>query len=90
MTRLIDADSAAKEISRFVGYLDDDTILRLQIALKRLPTIDAVPVVRCKDCKYASIYVCQGELYISCENNEGILSDVPSDGYCYCGEKVTE
>lgn len=45
MTRLIDADSAAKEISRFVGYLDDDMILRLQIAIKRLPMIDAVPVV---------------------------------------------
>lgn len=45
MSRLIYTDSAINEISRFVGYLDDDMILRLQIALNRLPTIDAVPVV---------------------------------------------
>ena len=44
MSGLIDLDSAINEISRFVGYLDDDMILRLQIAIKRLPTIDAVPV----------------------------------------------
>ena len=45
MRKLIDTDSAINEISRFDGYLDDDMILRLQIALNRLPTIDAIPVV---------------------------------------------
>ena len=44
MRKLIDTDSAINEISRFDGYLDDDMILRLQIALNRLPTIDAIPV----------------------------------------------
>lgn len=55
-----------------------------------MPGADVVPAVRCIECKYASFSFHQGELYISCENNEGLFRDVPEDGYCYCGEKVTE
>jgi len=44
LSRPIDEDSVINEISRFSGYLDDDMILRLQIVIKRLPTIDAVHV----------------------------------------------
>ena len=82
MTRLIDADSAAKEISRFVGYLDDDTILRLQIALKRLPTIDAVPVVRCKDCKFFREHLSMNCVYH--------ISAVGENWFCSQGRKMTE
>lgn len=80
---LIDSDSAIKEISRFVGYLDDDTILRLQIALKRLPTIDSAPVVRCGECRHKylehDVWIC---LF-------GLIMPGP-DGFCSYGEKVTE
>jgi hypothetical protein len=32
--------------------------LALQEALNKVPTVDAVPVIRCKDCKYAKkIYI---------------------------------
>lgn len=56
---LIRRGDALKEIERFAGYLDDDMILRLKIAIRRIKpvpssiaTADVVPVVRCKDCKY--------------------------------------
>lgn len=36
--------SACNEIKRFAGYLDDDMIYRLQIALSRIPAADVEPV----------------------------------------------
>lgn len=52
MKKYIELDSAINEMARFKGYLDDDMILRLQIALKKITTADVVSVVRCKDCKW--------------------------------------
>lgn len=82
MSGLIDLDSAINEISRFVGYLDDDMILRLQIAIKRLPTIDAVPVVRCKDCKFFREHLSMNCVYH--------ISAVGENWFCSQGKKVTE
>ena len=50
MDDLISRQAAISEIGRWKDYLDDDMILRMQTGLKRLPAVDAVPVVRCKDC----------------------------------------
>lgn len=36
--------SACNEMKRFAGYLDDDMIYRLQIALNRIPAADVEPV----------------------------------------------
>lgn len=44
--RLIDADALIDEL----GISDEDIIF--EGMLEDAPTIDAVPVVRCKDCKY--------------------------------------
>lgn len=49
--------------------------------LEHAPTIDAVPVVRCKDCKWKADTI--GESW--CDFHEfTILSD---DDYCYHGER---
>lgn len=46
MSRLIDADALPK----YTGYaLSADEVAR---AVENAPTIDAVQVVRCKECKY--------------------------------------
>lgn len=98
MSRLIDADSLLLALDKRKTYELADGRNRaygkgVRDAMKdvdKQPTVDAVPVVRCIECKYASFSFHQGELYISCENNEGLFRDVPEDGYCYCGEKVTE
>lgn len=53
--RLIDAD---KLIELFTSYISEDKKVVYQPRplkiddIKNAPTIDAVPVVRCKDCKY--------------------------------------
>lgn len=57
----------------------------MKTELEEAPTIDAVEVVRCKDCKYSEYK--QGELrcYIW-----SISSKTKEDGYCYCGERMVD
>lgn len=60
MDELIKKQAAINEVKRFAGYLDDDMIYRIVLALKRLP--DAV--VRCKDCKcYETKFLTDGAGY---------------------------
>ena len=48
----------------------------------RIPAVDAVPVIRCKDCKFYN----PGSYYIGCESAKGIIG--PSDvDFCSYGEK---
>ncbi len=47
------------------------------------PTIDAVPVVRCKDCVYANSKY--SDNFILCDIWG---EDMPRDGYCYCGKRM--
>ena len=64
MTRLIDADALLNDISDLKkspwfheNYFDHKNIRKEaieiveQLCIDKAPTIDAVPVVRCKDCK---------------------------------------
>lgn len=45
--RLIDADRFLKMMSHWKPYMDMDNVRE---AIKKMPTIDAVPVVRCPQC----------------------------------------
>ena len=38
----VSKQAACDEIARFIGYLDEDMINRLQIAIKRLPDADVL------------------------------------------------
>lgn len=81
--RLIDADEY--EISLHVSYNDDgeqevnadEVFLKLHDA----PTIDAVPVVRCKDCKYGMEEWMGWECYHPCDRTRG-----GSDGNWFCAD----
>lgn len=83
MPRLIDADALMKytqnQISRSIDCND----------IARFPTIDAEPVVRCKDCKHRGVdgkCPMYHEEYI--EEYEYILHDnTLDDGFCDCGER---
>ena len=77
--RLIDADRAI-EIVRDKGiahpnayHLTNYTTLILQEA----PTVDAVEIVRCKDCKYFKTRLCENE-------------DSHDDWFCADGERKYE
>ena len=52
--------------------------------LKKQPTVDAVPVVRCRECKYSSYDEIFGNRW--CNSHLGCRK-VKDDGYCYLGER---
>ena len=58
MTRLIDADALKAQIQREIDrYFDEygggiHTAMEARDEIDYAPTVDAVPVIRCKDCKY--------------------------------------
>ena len=101
--RLIDADALHEEISGLrvtvmgVRYgkgllceLITDYHKHILQAIDNAPTIDAVPVVRCKDCKH----FVQSEPYDPCECMKwtvkwGVAYTSP-DGYCHKGERRSD
>ena len=63
--------------------------------LENAPTVDAVPVVRCRDCKYCR-NLPNGLCYLYTEpydNERGYKGEavcVEPDDYCSCGERRTD
>ena len=83
--RLIDADEA---IINFGFEWDDISPTRDEFVsfLKRQPTIDAVPVVRCKDCKHAWIHPC-GYVYCHRDGRNAYEMTFNLDSFCSYGER---
>lgn len=90
--RLIDAESAMstpvlpKEYRNYqTGNIDDAYERGWEDALENLknaPTVDAVPVVRCKDCKYFKSGYNGVDMWEWCKNNH---IDVCKDWFCKSG-----
>lgn len=89
MTRLIDAD--AFKIIKVKTKVNGKTVFAemMQKVLDTAPTVDAVPVIRCKDCKYAKkIYiknlpwVKQWEYTCAYFNTHSVMGD----GFCSYAE----
>ena len=80
--RLIDADEA---IINFGFEWDDISPTRDEfvVFLKKQPIIDAVPVVRCEDCKYFGL---NDENVPYCFNRFG-LDDPEPNGFCNYGRR---
>ena len=87
--RLIDADAFLKRMSRtdrFFGVVFD---------INDEPTVDAVPVVRCRDCKHCR-NLPNGLCYLYTEpydNERGYKGEavcVEPDDFCSCGERRTD
>ena len=94
--RLIDADRLNKPIyaeednitgsgmsyDEICGYNDG-----IDIAWKKIdqaPTIDAVPVVRCRDCKYYEIH--KPKVLENCER-KGYIIPMKPNAFCSYGER---
>lgn len=58
--------------------------LGIQQAVDEQPTVDAVPVVRCKDCKHYEIH--KPKVLENCERNGYIIPMKPDD-FCSYGER---
>lgn len=84
--RLIDADALVKWMCDHCGAscdLEDECCSSVD-AVENQPTVDAVPVVRCRDCRHMSIE--QGLRYCDAWehfNGEG------DDGFCNYGERIS-
>lgn len=79
--RLIDADALVKALNESgVPYRAD-----VQEVLDAQPTVDAVPVVRCKDCKHCNTDWAMGKWYGSCK--EWNTHSVMADWYCVNGKR---
>ena len=86
MGRLIDADKLKQHYSWWGGLIGDDFVSEL-VEQKKVfdtivdvqPTVDAVEVVRCKDCKYNNPF--------GCDTHNVIVSD---SFFCAYGERKDE
>ena len=82
MARLIDAEALVKALLDKGFY---PVIVRR--AIEKAPTIDAEPVVRCKECKHRrddEDYVC-GHYCVKRPHNGGYFCE--DDDYCSYGER---
>ena len=94
MSGYIDAD-VLKEVMRPTiqggkeladGYTFNDLWSVAENLINHIPTVDAVPVVRCKDCKYLEPTTINGKpFYPVCHVWDCLAVD--DDGYCYRGER---
>jgi hypothetical protein len=102
MVRLIDADALDAEMYHKSFEVDDGRNvwnsglwIRYKIfeeALRDAPTVDAVPVIRCRDCKwYEEDIGCDwGVCFHDDWTHRDVGHGVDGDGYCYRAERKEE
>ena len=80
MARLIDADAAKLTANHYVMFRCQlGGLVDVVEFLNDMPTVDAVPVVRCKDCAVPH------NKYTGCPMLNGLVT--PPDFYCPFGER---
>ena len=79
--RLIDANEFIEHWNKEYRHLYPCDMYKVAIA--NFPTVDAVEVVRCKDCHRCGVYT-SGKLY--CKHQDG-LTDPKPDDFCSYGER---
>ena len=97
MARLIDADALLKsEIRRCgriptigTGYINEKNF---ESILAESPTVDAVEVVRCKNCAfYREAEDWDGNKYYACHKRAAVLiMQMKPDDFCSYGERRTD
>lgn len=81
MPRLIDADALVFKDGR--EYLPTGKYVTI-VDINNAPAVDAVPVVRCKDCSLYHKMQDLDEDYDWCDMWD---EEIDPNGYCYLGEK---
>lgn len=96
------ADSLRESKNKLKEILDDErcemeyricegqmiTFIEAILRVNEAPTIDAVPVVRCKDCKHSTTFHHTGNMYCGLHENHHFLTD--AYGFCHKGERRCE
>lgn len=92
--RLIDADALIDEMALMVPWAIDspaeiarvDGLSDAYEAVKNAPTIDAVPVVRCRECVYNREGYCT-QFQINLSGISSAWYRVDDDGFCSRGQR---
>ena len=80
--RLIDANAIKYRTIGCGGWGQPEEVAD-KYNIDRMPTVDAVEVVRCKDCLYWEEY--DGEMFCNCYSN--LMTDTAPDDFCSYGER---
>lgn len=89
MGRVIDADELIKEFEWLESVVYEKN--RVQDAIQRIknaPTVDAVEVVRCKNCKHWTYDNYHKHHY--CANKFGLRYVCPENNFCSYGERRSD
>lgn len=82
--RLIESDKFILALmDASLSSVDEDTIIDL---VDSIPTVDAVPVVRCKDCEYSYDEIS----YLCCSHGVCVDCEVPPNFSCAYGKRRAE
>lgn len=88
MSRLIDADALVELCDKMAGLesggVTEFVWKQFSATVNWQPTIDAVPVVRCKDCKYSDDYYNDGSCY--CKHPEREMWHIGTNWNWYCAD----
>lgn len=87
--RLIDADRLSENIRDNIPAPYEDSREAKEeclCAIEGSPTVDAVPVVRCKDCEYSYDEIS----YLCCSHGVCVDCEVPPNFYCAYGKRRAE
>ena len=82
-----------KKIQNTSDYLQHDALIELEADVEEIPTVEAVPVVRCKDCKHSDLPAVLTRKYgkagtLTCHNRYGSCNNrnVNENDFCSAGE----
>lgn len=87
--RFINADDKLLRAELFTYTRDTDMKSAIN-AIDKSPTIDAVEVVRCKDCKWWQDSEVGVVEYPICTRIHDMVFEMGADGYCSKGERKEE
>jgi hypothetical protein len=87
MGRLIDADKLENYVLKEMHILASRDLFLMLDAIKKQPTVDAAPVVRCKCCVKSSVTE-MGKRF--CNEPFGSLGSIPvkDDDFCNRGKEI--
>lgn len=85
--RLIDANALPYE-NQVLSY-DDEWCLKVS-DIENAPTVDAVEVVRCKDCKHCCLDLSGRENHLCMRKEVGFVVRRKANDFCSYGERRTD
>ena len=81
-----------EQFERYFTHAELELLSRMWLAVNAIPSVDAMEVVRCKDCKYFELNHWDGIIITAHEicNKWADGCKTNKDGYCFMGERKTD